>query len=189
MKTETVTNTVFSSNTPANGSTYNDVLFERKIEDATSGLIPYYQKLLYSTSQGNAWIIANYIMSMRTEMNLSDNYRGGTIKVLTKFSIFCNNKPLKQITREDIISFLDGFRKPETVDPLHKWVGTYNTYRIYLTRFFKWLYYPNIEPDKRSNPKVIENILILGRKEQSIYKPTDLWTEEDDILFLRLLPQ
>jgi integrase len=65
---------------------------------------------------------------------------------------------------------------------------TYNTYRIYLIRFFKWLYYPDIEPDKRPKPEIIENIFLLKRKEQSIYKPTDLWTEEDDILFLKYCP-
>jgi integrase len=46
----------------------------------------------------------------------------------------------------------------------------------------------HIEPDKRSKPEVIKNILTLRRKEQSIYKPTDLWTEEDDIVFLRYCP-
>ena len=107
---------------------------------------------------------------------------------MANFSIFYNNKSFKQITRDDLVSFLDSFRKPESVDPLHKWIGTYNTYRIHLTRFFKWLYYPDIEPDKRPKPEVIENILILKRKEQSIYKPTDLWTEEDDIVFLRYCP-
>ncbi|MFZ0327649.1 MAG: hypothetical protein WAL66_10145, partial [Nitrososphaeraceae archaeon] len=29
---------------------------------------------------------------------------------------------------------------------------------------------------------------MLKRREQSIYKPTDLWTEEDDIFFLRYCP-
>ena len=125
---------------------------------------------------------------MRTEINLSDHYRRDIINELANFSIFCNNKSFRQITRDEILSFLDSFRKPENVDPLHKWIGTYNTYRIYLTRFFKWLYYPDIEPDKRPKPEVIENILMLKRKEQSIYKPTDLWTEEDDILFLRYCP-
>ncbi len=55
---------------------------------------------------------------------------------------------------------------------------------MHLLRFFKWLYYPDIEPDKRPKPDVIENIPQLKRKEKSIYKPTDLWTAEDDLLFL-----
>ena len=52
-------------------------------------------------------------------------------------------------------------------------------------RFFKWLYYPDIEPDKRSKPVVIENIPKLKRKEKSIYKPSDLGTQQDDLLFLK----
>jgi len=55
-------------------------------------------------------------------------------------------------------------------------------------RFFKWLYAPDIESDKRPKPSVIENIPQLKRKERSIYKPTDLWVEEDDSLFLKYCP-
>jgi hypothetical protein len=80
------------------------------------------------------------------------------------------------MTRQDIISFLDSFRKPDSSDPLRKWIGTYNTFRIIVLKFFKWLYYPDIEPCKRPKPEVVDNIPQLKRKEQSIYKPTDLWT-------------
>jgi hypothetical protein len=52
-------------------------------------------------------------------------------------------------------------------------------------RFFKWFYSPNIESNKRPIPTVVENIPALKRKEQSIYKPTDLWTAEDELLFLK----
>lgn len=52
-------------------------------------------------------------------------------------------------------------------------------------RFFKWLYYPDIEPNKRKKPPGVDNIPQLKRKEQSIYTPSDLWSQEDDLLFLR----
>ena len=84
------------------------------------------------------------------------------------------------MTREDLLSFLDSYRKAESADPLHKWIGIYNIYRIQLIRLFKWLYSPDIEPSKR--PK-------LRRKEKSIYKSTDLWTAEDDLLFLKYCPK
>jgi integrase len=107
----------------------------------------------------------------------------------SNFSLFFKNEKLfKEITREDLLSFLDSFRRIESVDPLRKWIGTYNLYRIHLMRFFKWLYYPDMEPDKRPKPEVIENILQHKRKEKSIYKPTDLWTQEDDSLFLKYCP-
>lgn len=62
---------------------------------------------------------------------------------------------------------------------------TYNLRRAIFVKFFKWLYYPDTEPNKRIKPKVVENIAHLKRKEQSIYKPTDLWTQ---VLFLKYCP-
>ena len=93
------------------------------------------------------------------------------------------------MTRQDIIDYLDSLRKPEQVDPLHKWIGTYELTRMVLLRFFKWLYHPDIAPShKRQKPDVIANIPKIKRRETSIYKPTDLWTEEDDMLFYKYCP-
>jgi integrase len=145
----------------------------------------------------NALTICDYIFSLRSEINPSDNYRRDVIKLLCNLSMFFTNnnsnnndaaKSFKEITREELLSFLNSHRKSEDVDQLHKWVGTYNLYRIHLMRFFKWLYSPNIEPDKRPKPAVIQNIHQLKRKEKSIYKPTDLWTAQDDCLFLKYCP-
>jgi integrase len=172
-----------------------DPLFERKIENATEGLghdcyIWLHEKVANNNNnKENAATLANYSMAMKTETNLADSYRRSIIISLSKLSIyFDNQKSFKSMTREDILSFLYSFRKPESIDTMHKWIGTFNTFRIYLMRFFKWLYYPDIEPDKRAKPSVIENIPQLKRKERSIYKPTDLWTDEDDSLFLKYCP-
>ena len=88
--------------------------------------------------------------------------------------------------------YLDECRKPENEDPLHKWIGSYNIKRIVLIRFFKWLYYPLCNPQKRNElsaaerkPECMMDIPKLKRKEVSCYKPSDLWTQEDDSLFLK----
>ena len=161
---------------------------DRKIEDAVRGLRPEFSRNLHSISEENALTIANYILAMRSEINMSDPYRWNNISVLCKFSKYHENKPFHEINRDDILVFLDSLRKPETSDPLHRWIGTYNQYRIQLLRFFKWLYYPDVDPDKRPRPKIIENIQQLKRREKSIYKPTDLWTTDDDLLFLKYCP-
>jgi hypothetical protein len=36
-------------------------------------------------------------------------------------------RSFKDFTIEDILSFLERFRKAESVDPLHKWIYTHNT--------------------------------------------------------------
>jgi hypothetical protein len=92
---------------------------------------------------------------MKTETNLSDRYRQDNIALLSQFSSYHNNKPFSSITRQDILIFLDTVRKSEAEDSLHKWIGTYNLYRMRLFRFFKWLYYPDIEPDKRPNLQLL----------------------------------
>jgi integrase/recombinase XerD len=140
-------------------------------------------------SKEDALTLMEYIISLKTEVNPSDNYRKSVIKTIGKFMMFCRrstDKPLVQLSREDVLAFLDSFRKYEVSDPLHKWIGTYNLYRVHLLRFFKWLHHPNIEPTKR--PRILENIPQLKRKEKSIYKPTDMWTVQDDLLFLRYCP-
>ena len=167
---------------------------ERKIEAATEGLplkcFTFLHRMLkLPGNKEHVLTICDYISSLKSEINPSDYYRRDVIILLCNFLIFFeNDKSFKDITREDLLSFLDSFRKIESVDPLHKWIGTYNLYRIHLMRFFKWLYSPNIEYKQRPKPSLIENIHQLKRKEKSIYKPTDLWTPEDDSLFLKYCP-
>jgi integrase len=105
---------------------------------------------------------------------------------LSKFHL--NKKYFREMTGEDILLYLDSFRKPEASDPLHKWIGTYTLKRELIVKFFKWLFHPDIESAKRPHPKAVENVPKLKRKEQSIYKPTDLWSQEDDLLFLKYCP-
>jgi hypothetical protein len=166
-------------------TTSSSPLLDRKVEEITAGLSARYAKQLHSISEGNSAIIVEYIVAMKSEVNLSDHYRRDVIVTLYRFSKFSNDKPFKDSTRSDVIAFLDSFRKPESADPLHKWIGTYNIYREHLLRFFKWFHSPDIEPKKRSKPSVVDNIPELKRKEKSIYKPSDLWNQQDDLLFMK----
>jgi integrase len=163
-------------------------LLDRKIQEAAVGLQASFTKQLNSISEDNAATIIEYIAAMKSEVNLSDHYRRDLIVVLCKFSRYNDYKPFRDLTRTNILGFLDSFRKTETQDPMHKWIGTYNIYRMHLLRFFKWLYFPDIEPGKRPKPSVTENIPKLRRKETSVYKPSDLWTQQDDLLFLKYCP-
>ncbi|MGB8778872.1 MAG: hypothetical protein WCC82_11640, partial [Nitrososphaeraceae archaeon] len=63
---------------------------------------------------------------MKSEVNLSDHYRKDLIEVLCRFIKYSNNNngSFKDLTRTNILVFLDSFRKTEAHDPLHKWIGT-----------------------------------------------------------------
>jgi len=80
------------------------------------------------------------------------------------------------------------FRKEDSIDPTHKWIGTYNANLVNVMKFFKWLYHPDLESTKRHKPKVVQNLARLKRREISGYKPSDMWVAEDNLLFLKYCP-
>src|SRR5215208_4805315 len=117
--------------------------FGRKLETVTAGLPREFSGLLQNKiPKEDAMTVIDYIISLKAEINPSGNYRRDIVKCLTRFIAFCHKereaKKLKQLDRKDVLAFLDSLRKSGIVDPLHKWIGTYNLYRIYLIRFFKW---------------------------------------------------
>ena len=164
----------------------NDEILERRITLATECFTRKFPELVLRDrnrlSKENAMTVCEYIIAMKREINPRYNYVRYTIQFLSELS-----------RRDDLLSYLDKSRKPENEDPLHKWIGSYNIRCVILFRFFKWLYYPNItNPKKRSElssqegkPECIIGIPQLRRKEISCYKPSDLWTQEDDLLFLK----
>jgi len=99
---------------------------------------------------------------MKREINPRLSYIKCTIQILSELSRRVshnnnnNSKKKKQFadmmeSKDDVLLYLDSCRKSENDDPLHKWIGSYNTKRIVLIRFFKWLYYRNVgNPDKRN---------------------------------------
>lgn len=147
-------------------------------------------------SKENALTICDYIIAMKREVNPRLSYIKYTVQFLYELSKTVGiDKKFNDmmVSNEDVLLYLDKCRKPENDDPLHKWIGTYNIKRIVLFRFFKWLHYPHVaNPDKRTElsaqerkPECIQDIPQIKRKEVSCYKPSDLWTQEDDLLFLK----
>jgi hypothetical protein len=167
----------------------SDALFDRKIDIITAGLESTIINHLNMLPKENTFIIIKYILAMRMEINLSDNYRRLNINTLYYLSnFFDNRKSFKQITREDLFQYLDSFRKSESSDSLHKWIGTYNLYRILLIRFLDGYIIQILNKRNAQNQALLKIFSPLKRKEQSIYKPTDLWNKKDDIIFLKYCP-
>jgi integrase/recombinase XerD len=145
-------------------------------------------------SKENALTVSDYIIAMKREVNPRPNYKKSTIQIIAELSKTIGiAKKFIDMTRDDLLSYLDKCRKPDNEDPLHQWIGSYNTKRVVLSRFFKWLHYPEVDDPKRRNelsalgrkPDCIMGIRHLKRKEISCYKPSDLWSQEDDLLFLK----
>ena len=89
-------------------------LLDRKIEETSTGLQASFAKHLRSISEDNAATIIQYVAAMKSEVNLSDNYRKDLIEVLSRLSKYNDNKPFKDLVRANVISFLESHRKTET---------------------------------------------------------------------------
>lgn len=59
------------------------------------------------------------------------------------------------MTHDDVLVFLNRLRKTDEEDELHHWIGTYNGNVITIVQFFKWSYFPLLEPKKRPKPEVV----------------------------------
>ena len=121
-------------------------LLEKKIIIATDGIMTKFSEstLRDKLSKENALAVADYIIAMKREINPRLNYIKSTIQFLSELSRAIGvEKHFVDMTRDDILFYLDKCRKPEDEDPLHKWIGSYNLKRIILIRYFKWLYHPN----------------------------------------------
>jgi integrase len=177
-----------------------DLEIQRKITLATEGFATtnkFCELILRDRSRiskENALTISNYIIAMKREINPRPNTIRTAIQFLAELSKTVGiEKKFEDILRDDILLYLDNNRKPENDDPLHKWIGSYNVKRMTIFRFFKWLQYPDVDSSKRRyelfeserKPECIIGIPQLKRKEVSCYKPSDLWTQDDDLLFLK----
>ena len=81
----------------------------RKLEIITAGLPGEYSSLLLDRiPREDTLTVMDYMISLKAEINPSENYRRDIIKCLTKFIVFCHQarrlkaKKLKQLDREDI---------------------------------------------------------------------------------------
>jgi integrase/recombinase XerD len=161
---------------------------QARISDATRGLIKSYPTRLGELSPKYVSVICDYISALRSEIKLSNGYRQNILNTLIALSrVSKNKKEFKDFTRADVITFMKQFRKEDSEDPTHRWIGTYNTNLVNVSKFFKWLYL-SVEPAKRSKPEVIQNFPKLRRLEISGYEPSDMWDAEDNRIFLKYCP-
>lgn len=65
----------------------------------------------------NLHTINKYLNAMKTEINLSKSYEMGNTTILANLSKFNENKSFLEMNRENIIAFLNSFRREDKIDP------------------------------------------------------------------------
>jgi len=113
---------------------------EKRIELLTSDILPYYNSIfkeLCNANAQNAEILCDFIMTEYNNQNIKTNTKLTHIKIICWFSKYSNYKDFQLITRHNIIDYLNSLRKIESIDPTHKWIGTYNIRQMILSKFFR----------------------------------------------------
>jgi len=112
---------------------------------------------------------------------------GNYLRVLKLFSIELGNKEFKNISREDVLDFLNRRKKSIDVDPDKKWVRTWNNYFARLIGFYRWLYNNEITLDREdwNTPEPFNTIKKKKNKRDSSYSPNDVWEIGDLLLAIK----
>jgi hypothetical protein len=101
----------------------NNPNFKRRVNEITEGegMAPYVRRHLLEgkVSRVNASVIVEYIQAFSFESNPSTYSRQVTIATLNHLSEFHKNKPFKEMTRKDILTFLNRLRKSDEQDSLY----------------------------------------------------------------------
>ena len=122
---------------------------DKTIDSLTASSLPYYNsifKQLAKSNPKNAQIVCDFITMEYNEQNMKLGTRLVHIKIICSFLKYLRYKDFQQITKTDVLLYLNSLRKTESADPTHKWIGTFNTRQMVLSKFFRWLYNQN-EPD------------------------------------------
>jgi site-specific recombinase XerD len=165
---------------------------ERKIDTITAYQKSYIKSIFTRMAHANphnANILHDYIVAQKNEQNIKESTVEGIIKKLVWLSSYLNHKSFSEMTKENILEYLNSIKKSPDLDPTHKSIGTYNGRQMVFSTFFRWLYNQD-EPDcrKRITPPCMRGIRRLPRQEKSPYKPSDLWTNEENAVFLKYCP-
>jgi integrase len=177
------------SNYSSDKGNYKIIL--EKVDQITKGQKPYINRMLLNilnASSCNVENICDFIIAERNEIDIKGSTIEWHVKVLGQIQRFCSFKGFRDMTKDDILNFLNSLRKSSDEDPTNKSIGNRNNKQRVLLKFFKWLYNPEIDHRNRPTPLCMKGVKVLPRKELSPYKPSDLWTQRDNEIFLKYCP-
>jgi integrase len=97
---------------------------------------------------------------------------------------------LKDTKTEHIDGYLQSRRRNEEIDPDQKWISTHNNRAMTFAGFFRFLYFPDLEPEERAKktPDVVAGVTFFKRKSKTHVKSTHLWLATEDEIFLKYCP-
>jgi len=102
------------------GNSNEDLDLERKIDAITRYQKPYNKKILIMMARANpcnALTICSFIVAQKNVQNIKESTIEGIIKKLVWLSSYLGHKSFSEMTKEDILDYLNSIKKPPELDP------------------------------------------------------------------------
>jgi hypothetical protein len=175
----------------------NVVGIDRKIKQACNigGQVPAsLQRLFLELPRDeDKELVADFIIDSYHEKNIAVKTKCTYISNLVYLSRYLDHKKSfkdMMVSQDVIESNLHSLKRPIEVDPDQKWINTHNQRAMVISKFFRWLAYPDLRSEERRIqkpiPPAIRGIKTIKKKgPRSNVKATDLWTWEEDALFVK----
>lgn len=141
----------------------------------------------------NAEIILNFYKYLNS-VGTSDSYQNQNIKQMTNFAKYLGKeKSFHDLTKDEIISYLNTKIKNSTIDPDKKWITTWNDYLWRIKYFLRWFHNYKLVKERGQEPADLSDwltpsIVSIKRKKTkriSPYLETELWEKEELLCIIK----
>ena len=143
---------------------------------------------VFKKNADNARVIYDYFIFEGQQQNLRSSTRLFHSYMLCLASRKMKHKFFLNVNRPDLIAFLESYR-PKQETESESWKRYYNTHVMILRKFFRWLHNPDERNPRRwVTPPVVADLKYIEVSTPTRYKATDLWTPEEQLVFLKYCP-
>jgi integrase len=172
-----------------------DTVINQKVKQASSGLQGTIQRLfLRLPTEEDKELLADFILDSLQKQSVKTRTRRVYITALVYLSKYHKyKKSFKQMSDKDIAAFVDGLHQDEKEDPDQSSVATQNTFAGPISKFYRYLYKPELSPAQRRKIRKSEvpgiRLLTFATKTgpRSSVKAKDKWTDQDFAICLKYL--
>jgi integrase len=169
----------------------------RKIKDALSGLQQTIKRMVsrFPTDQDKEQT-ADFLLACQRQENIAVKSKRVYVTALNYLSKHHGySKPFKSMSDKDVADYLGSLYKDRNTDPDQGWISNHNTMAAPLSKFYRWLYYPDLSPQERRHlskeqlaqiPQLkLLHFIPTSGKPRSPIKSRDKWDEQDFATALR----
>jgi hypothetical protein len=131
-------------------------------------LPPSHQRLFLELPKDKV-AIADFIINSYNQPNIAVHTNSVYLIILVYLSRYLGHKKsFKEMTSQDVVeNFLNSYRRPLEADPDQRWINTFKTRAMVVSKFFRWLAYPDLKHEQRTKsplPPALKGVALFCKE-------------------------